>query len=304
METNPAQESLSLIRQARIVDTRLRHLDVDDLYLLSYLGDGKRLADAARSLSLSQPAITQRIHKIEQALGFDVLERASRITRLTEQGLYVCRRASEAVSYLEKFFEGRVPSLEAVAVTGAWAAWIIAGALSRLSDDTRAIDVEFISLDVMQSAARLQDGFGPVVATLHHRSGTSKVPGYSSVETIERPITLWISPDVVIENLKKPLPLIEVTRDDKLLDASSIREIELSTPYINGVRYAGTVAGAVQLASMGQGVLVAPQELTERHLGLVPASSNWKGSVAKFDLMVDERAPVVDLVAKIVAALK
>lgn len=304
METNPFQESLGSSRSNRQIDARLRHLDVDDLYLLSFLGDGKRLADAARSLSLSQPAITQRIHKIEQALSVDILERTSRVTRLTEAGLHVCRRSSDAVSCLERFFEGRVQTLEAIAVTGAWAAWIIANALSKMPSVGQPIDVEFVSPEVLLASARNQEGFGSIVATLHYRSSKDRVQGYSAVSTVERTITLWHAANLVLSKVTKPIPLIEVARDEKLIDASMIQEIEKRTPHIRGVRYAGTVAGAIQLALKGQGVLVAPLAALDRETGLVAAEVDWKGSNAYFDLLVDERAPVVGVVADLIQALK
>lgn len=104
------QDMLPTEHQQLTINVKLRHLDVDDLYLLRLLGDGKRLADGARALSLSQPAITQRIHKMEEALGFNLLERNIRGTNLTEQGLAICRNARDAIRNLENFFNRKIPS--------------------------------------------------------------------------------------------------------------------------------------------------------------------------------------------------
>lgn len=90
------------------INVKLRHLDVDDLYLLRLLGDGKRLADGARALSLTQPAITHRIHKMEEALGVSLLERSIRGTNLTHQGLAICQAARDAIRNLEEFFTGNI----------------------------------------------------------------------------------------------------------------------------------------------------------------------------------------------------
>jgi hypothetical protein len=81
---------------------QLRYLDVDDLYLMSFLANGSRLVDAARQLSLTQPAITQRVHKIEQALGLELLDRRFRGTCLSEKGRSVCKYALEAIQQLER----------------------------------------------------------------------------------------------------------------------------------------------------------------------------------------------------------
>lgn len=305
METNPTRESLGNVRLNRQVDARLRHLDVDDLYLLSFLSEGKRLADAARSLSLSQPAITQRIHKIEQALGVGVLERSSRATRLTEEGLQICQLAGEAMFFLERFFDGRVASRSAVAVSSAWAAWLMASVLSDFSEreGSHPIDLEYVSPEWLSTAARSQDGFGPIVATLHHRTLKERVAGYSPVSTLERPITLWVAPGLDVSKLSKSLPLIEVTRDERLLSGVDQQSVEQKISWIKGVRYSGTVAGAIQLAAKGQGVLVAPALMSESSFALEPIELDWPSPSAVFDLLVDERAPTGELVQDLIKAI-
>lgn len=82
-------------------ESALRLLDIDDLYLLSHLGKGLRLIDVAKRLRLSQPAITQRVHKIEGAFGIDLIDRSFRGTKLTDKGGQFCHRASVALAVLE-----------------------------------------------------------------------------------------------------------------------------------------------------------------------------------------------------------
>ncbi|MCX6117767.1 MAG: LysR family transcriptional regulator [Proteobacteria bacterium] len=79
----------------------LRHLDMDDFYLLKLLGEGQRLTDAAKALSLSQPAITQRMYKIENAIGIKVLDRSSRTTLITSEGKMFCENVAKILSQLE-----------------------------------------------------------------------------------------------------------------------------------------------------------------------------------------------------------
>lgn len=81
--------------------SRLRHLDLDDLYLIGHLGKGLRLIDAAKLLYLSQSAITQRIHKIETAMGFEILDRSIRGTRLSERGHTLSQNVLIAIKQLE-----------------------------------------------------------------------------------------------------------------------------------------------------------------------------------------------------------
>ena len=253
---------------------------------------------------MSQPAITQRIHKIEQALGADILERTSRATRLTEHGLQVCRRSIDAISFLERFFEGRKPSHEAIGVTGAWAAWLVATAIGKLSFGDRPIDVEYLSREAVINVAKQQEGFGPIVATLHLRNSKLKIHGYTAISMIERPVVLWVSPELDFTRSSRPVPIIEVSRDETLIDGEGLQELEMNEPGIRGVRYAGTVAGALQLAVNGQGVLVAPQDNIDQTVRLIRAPVSWVPRHAFFDLLVDERAPLVELVGLLSAALK
>lgn len=81
----------------------LRNLDIDDLLILRYLGQGLNLADSGRQVSLTQPAITQRMHKMEQALGFAILDRTHRGTRLTDRAITFCGIANVALGLLEAF---------------------------------------------------------------------------------------------------------------------------------------------------------------------------------------------------------
>ena len=83
----------------------LRQLDVDDLYLLFLLGSGLRLVDASSKLGLTQPAITQRIRKIETAIGCSIIDRSVRGTKLTERGFDICKVAGEVLHSLEALFE-------------------------------------------------------------------------------------------------------------------------------------------------------------------------------------------------------
>lgn len=301
METSPQKESLHRSKVLRGVNSRLRHLDVDDLYLLTFLGEGKRLADVARALSLSQPAITQRVHKIEQTLGLALLERSSRGTRLTESGLSMCRHAREAMVQLEKFFDNVPRNGFSVAVTSAWCAWLMAAAITTLPDQSSSIDVEYLSPDVLQRGIRAGEEFANVIVTLHRRSDHAEPPGLVPVAHVLRPITLWGRPGINLAAETTPMPIIEVSREEFLLTPQQIEQLEADYPTIRGVRYAGTVAGAAKLAAKGHGLLVAPQNESELGLGLYPIQLNKPIGVLEFNLYVDERVPICDLTRQLVA---
>jgi len=101
MESTKKDSSRVVKASGAIVPPALRQLDVDDFYLMRLLGEGKRLIDVARTLSLSQPAITQRVYKIENSLGFAILDRSKRSTSLTDEGLEICLKMAKVTEFLE-----------------------------------------------------------------------------------------------------------------------------------------------------------------------------------------------------------
>ena len=78
----------------------LRKLDIDDLYLLKLSHDGLKCCDIARTLSLSFPAISQRVKKISRALEIPIFSKVRSNLVLTESGKVVAATASAAIDIL------------------------------------------------------------------------------------------------------------------------------------------------------------------------------------------------------------
>src|SRR5690606_17953602 len=87
-------------KKEKSAGSRLRLLDFDDLFLLGHLLDGETVAATARHLGLTQPAITQRIRKIERVFGQPILQKAGRHVKLTPHGFEVCNRAADALALM------------------------------------------------------------------------------------------------------------------------------------------------------------------------------------------------------------
>ena len=80
--------------------SKLRFLDIDDLIILSKLFDGLTLVSTARNLGLSQPAVSNRLRKIEQVFDSDIVRKNGRTVSLSEKGHQVCSIASDALRVL------------------------------------------------------------------------------------------------------------------------------------------------------------------------------------------------------------
>jgi hypothetical protein len=85
------------------LNQKIRKLDIDDLCMLTFVANGKRLVDAARGLGLSQAALTQRMHKINAALGILVFEKVGNKRNLTEDGKALADTAKIALETLAVF---------------------------------------------------------------------------------------------------------------------------------------------------------------------------------------------------------
>lgn len=87
------------------MNNKLRYLDIDDLYALRFLGSGCNVTDTAKYMTLSTPAITQRVHKIEKALGFTLQDRTAFGTKLTGKGMILAGVAGVVLGVLEAFID-------------------------------------------------------------------------------------------------------------------------------------------------------------------------------------------------------
>jgi hypothetical protein len=91
-EKVPAQEKVD----------QLRFLSVDDLLILMHLSQsGLSVTEVAGKLKLTQPAVTQRIRKMEDAFGQKIIERKGRGIQLTHFGLEQAERATAALMALQ-----------------------------------------------------------------------------------------------------------------------------------------------------------------------------------------------------------
>jgi DNA-binding transcriptional LysR family regulator len=84
------------------VGHNLRLLDFDDLYLLKHLLGGLTVAGTARKLGLTQPAITQRIRKIERVFEDSIIRKVGRHAELTPIGEAVCSKAADALKVMQQ----------------------------------------------------------------------------------------------------------------------------------------------------------------------------------------------------------
>ncbi len=81
---------------------KLRFLDIEDLYLLILLSRGLQVSEVAKAMHVTQPAISQRLIKINNGLGFRVHTKIGVKVVMTDKGKLLADAAKSCVEILEK----------------------------------------------------------------------------------------------------------------------------------------------------------------------------------------------------------
>ena len=85
-------------------------LTSDDLAFFSVLTTSKSLAESARKLNVTPPAVTQRLRALEEKVGVRLIDRSGRHLRLTEEGSLVASHSvivSDAIDSLTEALADR-----------------------------------------------------------------------------------------------------------------------------------------------------------------------------------------------------
>jgi DNA-binding transcriptional LysR family regulator len=80
---------------------QLRLLNVDDFMILRGLHEGLSVTSVGHKLGLSQPAITQRIRKMEDVFSIKLLVKEGRGVKLSPEGRTIALKAISALAILE-----------------------------------------------------------------------------------------------------------------------------------------------------------------------------------------------------------
>jgi DNA-binding transcriptional LysR family regulator len=77
-------------------------MEIRHLRSFVVLAEERHFGRAAARLHIAQPALSQQLRRLEQALGVTLLERSTRRVELTEAGRFLLRRARELVSDVDR----------------------------------------------------------------------------------------------------------------------------------------------------------------------------------------------------------
>lgn len=79
---------------------KLRILDFDDMLMMALVHDGMTGTNCARVLYISQPAVSQRMKKITESLGFPIFRAEGRRSGLTLEGRVLASACKMAIKII------------------------------------------------------------------------------------------------------------------------------------------------------------------------------------------------------------
>ncbi|MDI3384457.1 LysR family transcriptional regulator [Xenophilus aerolatus] len=145
------------------------NFDLSDLRAFVMVADLASFRAAADALHLSQPALSRRVEKLEQALGFRLLERTTRKVELNAMGRAFLPRARHVLGELESALLGmvelsdRIRGLVTVACIPSAVNNFVAGVVREFHRRFPAIRVRLLdqsATEILLSVARAEADFG------------------------------------------------------------------------------------------------------------------------------------------------
>lgn len=252
---------------ATVAIGRLRLLDFDDLFLLKTLLTGATIADTARQLGLTQPAVTQRMRKIERVFADGLLQKVGRHVRLTAAGRAICQRAAEALALMDHVTAAQPVAASTIAAPAEMAAGWLWGALARLQgrDAVNGGSVWHMQIASGDELMALVEA-GQVDAAI-----TMAIPAHTGLTTQEigeDEFVLVAHPDLAAK-VQTASDLAQMTLID--LDRSLPLWRRIAAPARDRLRVGRTWAMAeismvMNAVLAGQGMAVLPRRLIEARL--------------------------------------
>ena len=129
-----------------------------DLRALIAVSDMRSFHRAAEQLALSQPALSRRIQKLEQAVGAPLLERSTRSVRLTPAGQQVLPLLRRMVEEVDGSLIGSMASGErgagriTIASVPSAAVRFMPDVLKRFGEEYRRVRVRILDLSATECA--------------------------------------------------------------------------------------------------------------------------------------------------------
>ena len=181
-----------------------RAFDVRDLTLVRAIADRGSITAAAHALGMSQPAVSQQLHRLEHRVGLPLVERVGRGVRLTEAGRIMSRHAPAVTTALDAATEelddlrglrtGRVRLMGFPSASPT----LLPLVLAHLREHQPGVSVTYVEAEPPEAVAAVREGTADVALTFSY-PGDSADPHRStaqglSVRTVGRDDLVLVLP--------------------------------------------------------------------------------------------------------------
>ena len=181
-----------------------RAFDVRDLTLVRAIADRGSITAAANALGMSQPAVSQQLHRLEHRVGLPLVERVGRGVRLTEAGRIMSRHAPAVTTALDAATEelddlrglrtGRVRLMGFPSASPT----LLPLVLAHLRENQPGVSVTYVEAEPPEAVAAVREGTADVALTFSY-PGDSADPHRStaqglSVRTVGRDDLVLVLP--------------------------------------------------------------------------------------------------------------
>ncbi len=251
--------------EGKSAGNRLRLLDFDDLFLLKHLLEGHTVAATAKQLGLTQPAITQRVRKIERVFAEPMLAKVGRHVKLTKEGRAICIKAADALALMHEVSthaQDTAVTIGASPSVGQRWLWPALSALRHVSPQL-AFHLLVGSGDELVG---LLDA-GAIDACL--TSAPAPLGSYGSLDVGEDDYVFVATPDLAARILTpedlRPQTLLELDRSFSLLARIEV-EARASVRF-DSVWFLGTLSNVAAATLSGFGVAILPRSLVQAQIG-------------------------------------
>lgn len=164
-----------------------RSFDVHDLDVIRAIADNRSITAAAEALGMSQPAVSQQLHRLERRVGLPLVERVGRGVRLTEAGRIMSRHAPAVTTALDAAAEelddlrglrtGRVRLMGFPSASPT----ILPLVLAHLHEHQPGVTVTYVEAEPPEAVAAVREGTADVALTFSY-PGDSADPHRSTAQ--------------------------------------------------------------------------------------------------------------------------
>lgn len=293
------------------------HITIDsgELRVIQALFETGSLTQAAQQLGLSQPAVSQRVKRIETRLQVPVIERSGRGVRLTPAGLVLAKHArivvdelDQALSEIDDLRGGRAGTLRLVGFPSA-SATVVPDMMRVLRHEAPDVTLEYREAEPPEAGQMLRDGTVDAAVIFEYPGSPERISGTAFMPLWRESISLVVGDDH--HSTDGPAHLEDYAAAEWIAGCEKCRGHLLATAHDSGfepviIQETDNVPAMMAMAAAGGSVALVPglalaaaRILPEGAVAL-PIEPPRHRTIGLLAMQTSEQSPVVTLLRRVV----